>query len=369
MGVHGFNDFIKKMAPHVFEAVNIKKYRYRKIAVDIATYLFKFKHNQPDNWLKSIANFCKCLRKRHVHPIIIFDGKSPPEKYQEQQKRKASRDQQQARAITLRQELVLYEEKKVASQILLELYQKLKRKTKKNKLMLCDLEFDGVLVTNYINGLQDPIKITPDDIKHVQQILDALKIPWIVSPTEADTLCSKLYLNNAVDAVLSNDSDLLTYSVNTVLSDLNMYNGSITRKKHENVLSQLGLTESEFLDFCIMCGVDYNKNVKGIGPMGAYKLVKKYSSIENIIKHLDDVTVTIKKDGVKVDVPKYDTSVLKYESTRAMFTAYNYCPGYDDYVVPYCLTPDFDALGKFMRSQEIEMDVRGFRVDYQKKIV
>ncbi len=47
----------------------------------------------------------------------------------------------------------------------------------------------------------------------------------------------------------------------------------------------LGLTDDEFIDMCILCGCDYASKIEGIGPVKAYKFIKQYGSIENIIDH------------------------------------------------------------------------------------
>lgn len=47
----------------------------------------------------------------------------------------------------------------------------------------------------------------------------------------------------------------------------------------------LGLTDDEFIDLCILCGCDYASKIEGIGPVKAYKFIKQYGSIENIIDH------------------------------------------------------------------------------------
>jgi 5'-3' exonuclease len=35
---------------------------------------------------------------------------------------------------------------------------------------------------------------------------------------------------------------------------------------------------------CILCGCDYASKIEGIGPVKAYKFIKEYSTIENLIE-------------------------------------------------------------------------------------
>jgi flap endonuclease-1 len=53
------------------------------------------------------------------------------------------------------------------------------------------------------------------------------------------------------------------------------------------------LTQSAFLDFCILLGTDASPRIPGIGPSRAYKLIHIYGSIEEILakepKHKDKI--------------------------------------------------------------------------------
>jgi flap endonuclease-1 len=49
------------------------------------------------------------------------------------------------------------------------------------------------------------------------------------------------------------------------------------------MLSELDLNYDSFLDFCILCGTDYNQNIKGWGPARALTMIKKFKSIESMI--------------------------------------------------------------------------------------
>ena len=55
----------------------------------------------------------------------------------------------------------------------------------------------------------------------------------------------------------------------------------MTEINRERVMADLGLTEDEFIDMCILCGCDYASKIEGVGPVKAYKFIKEFSSIEN----------------------------------------------------------------------------------------
>jgi flap endonuclease-1 len=49
------------------------------------------------------------------------------------------------------------------------------------------------------------------------------------------------------------------------------------------------LEQEEFTDLCILMGCDYCDTIKGIGPKRALELIQAYRTIEEAIKHVDQV--------------------------------------------------------------------------------
>lgn len=58
----------------------------------------------------------------------------------------------------------------------------------------------------------------------------------------------------------------------------------MTEITRETMIKDLGLTDDQFIDMCILCGCDYASKIEGIGPVKAYKYIKQYGSIENILE-------------------------------------------------------------------------------------
>ena len=54
------------------------------------------------------------------------------------------------------------------------------------------------------------------------------------------------------------------------------------------LLQEMGLSNDEFIDLCILCGCDYAERIPGVGPKTALNLIKQHKNIEAIIKHLND---------------------------------------------------------------------------------
>ena len=75
MGIHNLNKLLKKECGDMFETVPLKKYAYKKIAIDTSLYMYKYKVIFSDEWLRAFANLVWCLRKNDVHPLFLFDSK------------------------------------------------------------------------------------------------------------------------------------------------------------------------------------------------------------------------------------------------------------------------------------------------------
>ena len=50
------------------------------------------------------------------------------------------------------------------------------------------------------------------------------------------------------------------------------------------LLEELGFTMQEFIDLCVMLGCDYAGTVKGVGQVKAIELMRKYKTIEAIVR-------------------------------------------------------------------------------------
>ena len=51
----------------------------------------------------------------------------------------------------------------------------------------------------------------------------------------------------------------------------------------DTVFKELGLSEDQFIDMCILCGCDYASKIDGIGPVKAYRLIKEQGCIEKVL--------------------------------------------------------------------------------------
>lgn len=77
--------------------------------------------------------------------------------------------------------------------------------------------------------------------------------------------------------------DILAFGSNYQIRGLKYTGGYLI--SYKTALSELGISQEEFIDFCILSGCDYTGTLKGVGPITALKLIKKYKNIENILEN------------------------------------------------------------------------------------
>ena len=347
MGIKSsFNNFLRQICPDIYEEIHISEFSYKKIAIDISLYLNKYKAISGDNWKSMFLNLIASLRRNQIHCVFIFDGESPPEKEEEKKKRKNEKLKIEQNLFNLEQSLENYYKTGTVDQLLLDLQNKKKTRLLSNKTETFDLKFVEETIKK---KKSQSYQILPEDYDDIKKLFDILQVPYYTAPMEAEKMCAKLNLDNLVDAVLSEDTDLLAYSCPVFLSKIDTNNDTCIRINHTLLLESIGLTNDEFLDLCIMCGTDYNDNIPKIGSKTAYKHIKNYRSIENF----SEKTST-------------DISILKQDRVRELFT------DFEDYGIeniPFCGHPNFDELEYFIKTHKIYTNLEKIKNDFTLKII
>lgn len=339
MGIAGLTKFLRDTCPQVFHEVNIADLQYQKGAVDISLYVFKYITIFGDRWLTAILNLVSTLRKNNIHCCFIYDTSAPQEKMAERELRREKRDKLDERITALQDALVVAHTTGKIEQILLDLNEKLKaddskvkikrllRKTPGEEETVMEKPVDLDALEREIDRIsKQSVHVQESDFTNSKTLFGLLGIPFFNAAVEAETTCSDLCKQGKVDFVLSEDSDVLAYGAPMFVSRINTSTGTANVVYYEEVLAALEFTADQFLDFCIMCGTDYNTNIRLIGPKKAYRLIQEHGSIEGIAE-----------SGI-------DVSILKHTRGRELFRDYKRFDG----KIPYCGQPDFSKLGEFL---------------------
>jgi len=323
MGIKSnFNKFISSTASfNVFEEIHISQYGTKKIAIDTTLFLFKYKASLSDKWMTGFVNLICLFRKYNVHCIFIFDGPSPEEKQSEQLHRKEGKQKLQDNVASLEADLLTFQSTGVMSE-----------KLQKISTPHETLEYSIHKKRNQI------VNITSKDFFLLKEMLELMKVPHHDATTESEKFCSKLCIDGLVDAVLSDDTDVIAYCSPIALSKLNVYTGNCVSVSNEKLLESLSLDSQQLLDFCIMCGTDYNKNIPNVGSTTAYKYIKEHNNIETISSALN-----------------IDVSGLNHVRVRQLFTCFDGETNLN--YVPYCGIPDLGVVGAFFKLHQIHVSM------------
>ena len=280
MGINGLHKFLEKNT----KGTGIKKIHYsalqdKVIAIDISIYLYQFASaikSSTDNLTTSDGRITTHIQallsktlgmlKKKIKPIFVFDGKPSNLKDNTLTVRKDNK----ASAIIELKELIIKIE---------------------------DTDKDNIFELNKLNEekiklLKKSVSVSHKQMEECKEIANLLGIPIIESIEEADPQCAWLVKNGLAYATASEDMDILTFGTNKLLRGLSAkdylieYDLSI-------LLNELELTMDQFIDVCILLGCDYTDTILGIGPKKAYDMIKKYKSIDEMIKQ--DKNFKIKK--------------------------------------------------------------------------
>jgi len=322
MGIQGLSEYLKKRTK-CYVKKHLSQYSYKTFAVDISVFLYKTIRSRGEkDWIFGIIGIVLCLRRYKIKPIFIFDGPNfPKEKIEEREERRSSSKKVKEKAENIKQLLETAKKKvqnneKFSVNFRNEIYEMCKKQSKSEKFDTFDFrdrnETIKVLESTYDKFSKQCISIEQKHVNIVKDFLQCCGIPFIQADGEAEALCSILCIENKVDAVLTEDTDVLAYGSPVFLSGLDLKTETVNEVLFQNVLIELDLSKSQFLDFCIMCQCDYNKRIKiktngtknsGIGPVKAMLLIKKHNNIEGVDYSTD-----------------YDTTPLKYNRCREIFT-------------------------------------------------
>lgn len=278
MGIKNLLSFLKKKCPEINKNLDLCMLENKKICIDSPCLLYKFKFsnfsNNKNDWVNSLIYFFLMLLKNNIEPIVILEGKSPIQKLSTQIKRKKAKDTIINRNNYLNNLLTKFKEDNVVTVEIFEEWKKLKLKGDINieefekKLKRRDCYTD---------------KITKEDHDLFKETLKVFNFTIIQSENEAETLCAQLLSEKKVDYIFSTDSDVLAYkNINGFINSIDFVNKKFSFYDKSLILKSLNFSENKFIDFCILCGTDYNITPKKFGVISSFKELTKKNNIEEI---------------------------------------------------------------------------------------
>ena len=230
MGIKHLNKFLKENACSSIKFVNLHELSGKRIAVDISIYMYRYASD--DNLIENMYLMLSVFRHYNIIPIFVFDGKPPAEKKELLIKRR--------------------EDKKEAE----EEYNKLKNLLSIN----CDMDESEKqdIISNMDMLKRKFVNISKTDIENVKRLIRAYGATYYDAPGEADELCAMLTIKEKVWACLSEDMDMFVYGCPRVIRYLSLLNHTAVLYDMKGILTELGITQKELREICIISGTDYN---------------------------------------------------------------------------------------------------------------
>ncbi|NXM15147.1 EXO1 Exonuclease, partial [Ploceus nigricollis] len=258
MGIQGLLQFIKEAAV----PSHVKKYQGMTVAVDTYCWLHKgayacaekLARGEPtDFYVAFCMKFVHMLLSFGIKPILVFDGCTLPSKKEVEKARRERRQASLLKGKQLLQEGRLSEARECFGR---------------------------------------SVNITHAMAHEVIKAARAQGVDCIVAPYEADAQLAYLNKIGMVQAIITEDSDLLAFGCKKVFLKIDKFgNGLEIDQTRLGNCKQLGnvFTEEKFRYMCILSGCDYLPSIHGIGLAKACKLLK--------LANNPDIIKVIKKMG------------------------------------------------------------------------
>lgn len=273
MGVNGLLPILSEIQ----EKGTLERYRGKTLAIDTFGWLHRgliscaqeLCLDQPTRrYISSVMKKVDMLRHFGVEPYFVFDGSSLPTKEATNAERRKNRDAARLRADNF---------------------------TKQGQSKLAWKEFMKAAC------------VTSQMVKSLIIEFDKAGIKYVVAPYEADPQMVYLEKVGLCDGILSEDSDLLIFGCNRLITKLKddgtcieINRANFNKVKKVNDLP--GYTLNHLQLVAMLSGCDYTKGVAGVGIRTAFTLVKKYGSYDRVI-------LALKAEGKAVAEEYYDEYV------------------------------------------------------------
>ena len=255
------------------------KFSKNKIfAIDTSLYMYKYTYSYK-NYLVGFLNQISKLLSHNIIPVYVFEGTPPVEKNDVIQMRYEKRNK-------LKERIALLEEK-LDKESNFDLKNQIESEIKRLSRQI--------------------IQIKKNMVESLKEMLDILNIKYINSNGESDSMCSYLYKNNYVDAVISDDMDILVSGVQymikfeykrIVLYDLKL------------ILKNLNLTYERFVEMCVIFGCDYVKPIPKLNNERIYDLIKTELNLEQIISVINNTHINTKVQTLIESNKDLDQSII-----------------------------------------------------------
>lgn len=222
MGVKGLRKVIEEIAPESATVARLADYAGQRIGVDASLVLHQYaaavkgEHGNSTVHIQAVLQKASSLLRQGIQPVFVFDGQPPAIKDDTRRRRGETRG----------------------------------------------------------------YSIVPLHVEQCREVLEAMGVPCVQAPEEADAQLAHMQRVGLVQAVLSEDMDLLALGCSRLIRSRQRTLECIDLRR---LLEDSGFSMAQFVDLCILLGTDYNDNIRNVGPKRSLRLLRQHGRIEQIL--------------------------------------------------------------------------------------
>ncbi|KAF2641249.1 exodeoxyribonuclease 1 [Massarina eburnea CBS 473.64] len=200
--------------------------------------------------------------------------------------------------------------------------------------------------------LQKAVDVTPEMARMLIEELKHHNIQYIVAPYEADSQMAYLERKGLIDAILTEDSDLLVFGAKCLITKLDKYGECVEINRNLftacREVSLVGWSDADFRRMAILSGCDYLPSPGGMGLKTAYRMLRKHKTVDRLIK-------AAQFDG-KIKIP---TGYLEafYQAENTFLYQWVFCPVSKQLVNLTAPEHGVDVSEMFFIGEEVPADI------------
>lgn len=288
MGIKNLLKFLNSYPDLVIEK-DINEFKGKKIAIDISILLYQVvisvrnsgadltnKKGEITSHILGLFNKTIKLLDKGIIPVYVFDGKPPDIK---------------RKVLDMRKNI---------------------RKKAVEKMALAETEEDK------IKYFKRSVVITKNQLDECRQMLDLMGVPYIDAPEEADSQCAWLAKEGMVDAVLTEDMDILTFGSPYIIRNLTSFKKKPLEISLEKIKEKFNWTQDNFIDFCILLGCDYCDHITDRNCFELFEIFQKHKSIEGVLNKLGK-NINFKETKHYFKMPELNNEIKSIDLKSAEF--------------------------------------------------
>ena len=278
MGIKNLLKFLNGY-PELIKEKDINEYSGKKIAIDISILLYQVvisvrnsgadltnKQGKITSHVLGLFNKTTKLLLKGIIPVYVFDGKPPEIK---------------RKILDMRKNI---------------------RKKAEEKMAVAESSEEK------IKYFKRSVIITKEQLNDCRKLLDYMGVPYIDAPEEADSQCAWLAKQGLVDAVLTEDMDILTFGSPYVIRNLTSFKKKPIEISLNDIKNKFEWTQDQFIQFCVLLGCDcyqiYDLFQKNKNIDVSLKEMKKNIKYDDSIDYFKNPNINDQINDISILTPK-----------------------------------------------------------------